>query len=373
MSRNEKNFRQEQSAKKTACALYLAGDLPAMDIKMTIKEKNGFTQRDNNDIAGLGWINKFKWLRSVELGRLMWPNDKHSRRRIDRVIVGWLAYEYVIERKLPGGAGRCFVLSEAGARLLLAVKTTARTGKDFGKTSPQGWRPGLKWRHDLIVAGVLTHLHEQGFTIMSEPQIRRENPDLGKIPDGLAWKDGIVYCVEVEQSVKKGESQKTLAESICVVSEGTYELISKRRPTAALVAFDIDARDTRDLVIDHKARVKNAIQRVSVRDVNVTWAACTLAGQGVSAVAELETEIVPSNLASKIALRLESSGWVMGADDVYRVTYGGYQMQVWDATEDAGSWVAAVADEAVFAYKDTKAQAQRACADFLAERPSSKK
>jgi len=80
--------------------------------------QTSFDQSLSNDISGLTWVSKFGWLRSAELGRLMWPNNAYARTRADRVVRGWLERGLVISRGLPDGAGRAFVLSEPGARLL---------------------------------------------------------------------------------------------------------------------------------------------------------------------------------------------------------------------------------------------------------------
>jgi hypothetical protein len=78
----------------------------------------GLLQRDENDRIGLRWVADFRWLRGRELGRLMWPNDKTSRVRANRVIRGWIERRLVIVRQMPDGAGRAVVLSSAGAALV---------------------------------------------------------------------------------------------------------------------------------------------------------------------------------------------------------------------------------------------------------------
>ena len=46
---------------------------------------NAFEQRFQNDLLGLGWISRFGWLRTAELGPLIWPNDTYARTRTDRL------------------------------------------------------------------------------------------------------------------------------------------------------------------------------------------------------------------------------------------------------------------------------------------------
>lgn len=295
--------------------------------------QTSFDQRHSNDISGLTWISKFGWLRTAELGRLMWPNDAFARTRADRVVRGWLDRGLVISRGLPDGAGRAFVLSEPGARLLReAGQLAVKTGKDWGECEKNIWRPDSDWCHDLIAAGVLVRLHEQGCQIIPEKLIRQDNQGLAKIPDGLAIREGKVVWLEVEHARKTGRAMDELAIALCIVAEGTCKEVSGFQPNAAWVAY-ADVPDERGYRIDHRFRVTSAIQRIARKDVSLTWATCALSGRGVSNMTLLP-EVIESSLARVILEKLDANGW-KEEDGCLVSYYGGRAAFVWE-DDDAG-------------------------------------
>ena len=93
------------------------------------------------DIEGLCWIYKFGWLRSSEIGRLLWPGSEHSEKYGQRICRKWNSRPrwYVIKRRLPYGAGSAYLLSESGVRFLEEHGISARggKGKDWGETIPK--------------------------------------------------------------------------------------------------------------------------------------------------------------------------------------------------------------------------------------------
>ena len=134
---------------------------------------NAFEQRDQNDLLGLGWINRFGWLRTAELGPLIWPKDRYAVDRTNRITRGWIARDLVIARPLPDGAGRALVLSACGARLLREAGIEAQSGKDIGEIVEGRWQAPATWRHDLISAGVLADLYVRGYQVSPERELRR--------------------------------------------------------------------------------------------------------------------------------------------------------------------------------------------------------
>lgn len=330
----------------------------------------GFEQRHANDIEGLLWIHRFGWLRSIELGRLMWPTDKHARTRADRIIRGWLERHLVIARQLPNGARRAVVLSEGGARLLQeAGEASARSGKDWGETEGTRWSPNLTWQHDLIAAGVLVRLFEEGYDILPERMLRRDNPALAKIPDGLAWRDSDVIWIEVESARKTGKAMGDLVNALWTVTSGRCKPVSGHHPTSAMVAYVEQAQDERGYGLNHRHRVTTAIQKLSRQDVRLRWARCHLAGCGVATL-ELQTENIAADRVSRVLQKLNAGGWPEDDRGCLVANYGGFKASVWD-DEDHRCWGYLLEGEGAPKFAemaDNKSAAMRGCANLLAAR-----
>ncbi|MHA6915166.1 hypothetical protein ACQUJO_18790 [Ralstonia pseudosolanacearum] len=171
---------------------------------------NQHDQRRLKDARGLFFLHQFAWLRTAELGKLMWPDMASSRQLADRLARDWLARRLVIARDLPGSAGRALVLATAGVRLLAEQGIVAASGKDIGKLAEDGWSPPLTWRHDLLAAGILCELHRQGFSIHPETELRRHADHGVKIPDGICVRGQEVLWLEVENARKTGRMDEAL-------------------------------------------------------------------------------------------------------------------------------------------------------------------
>lgn len=329
----------------------------------------GFELRYRNDIEGLCWIHRFGWLRSSELGRLMWPGDKFSRTRADRIIRGWLTRKLVIGRQLPDGARRAVVLSDAGARLLKAAgEASARSGKDWGETDGTCWSPNLAWQHDLITAGVLSQLFERGYNVLPEKIIRRDNPQLTKIPDGLAWKDDIAIWLEVESARKTGKAMADLANAIVIVASGQSKVVSGHKPSLAMVAYVMDASDERGHDLNHRQRVITAIQKTAKQDVQLLWAQCSLAGCGVGTT-KFQQERIAADRASRVLKVLNAGGWKDDDRGCLVSTYGPITAVVWK--DDTMGWsylLEGEGAEETAHQADNKTAAMRGCASLLAAR-----
>ncbi|MRR50361.1 MAG: hypothetical protein EG825_05520 [Rhodocyclaceae bacterium] len=328
----------------------------------------GFELRHQNDVKGLLWIHRFGWLRSAELGRLIWPLDRFSRTRADRIIRGWLDRSLVIARQLPNGARRAVVLSDSGARLLQeAAHVSARTGKDWGETDGNRWSPNLTWQHDLIAAGVLVRLFERGWTILPEKMLRRDNPGLVKIPDGIALNGTDVIWLEVESARKSGRAMLDLARTVSDVASGECPLVSGHRPTVALVAYVKDAKDERGHGLNHRQRVTSAIQKTSKRDVTLQWGPCQLAGCGVSTL-DIQPEHIIADRSSQILRVLNAGGWHEDDTGCLVANYGPVKAIIWD--DDIMGWAYQIEGTGVPAayacQADNKSAAMRGCASLLA-------
>jgi hypothetical protein len=321
---------------------------------------DSFEESRRNDRDGLRFLDDFGWLRTVELGGLLWPRNKSSRQQADRLARRWIDLNLVLVRKLPDGAGRSLVLSAAGVRRLAEFDVTAQSGKDIGQVQAGKWTPPQTWRHDLLAVGVLVELHKNGYTVYPEHQIRRLAGRLVKIPDGLAYLGQEVVWLEAENSRKSGPELRQLAEALGRVARGLAEPVLGLKPTRVMVAFVPGIKDENGHNLSHQSRVRNALAKHCRRDVQLTWARCTICGAaGVGGVV-FESEIVRSDRAAAIGLRLDASGWQL-RDGVLESSYSGYTVTVW---EDENGW-AFCAEPGRAGYADNITAAKRACADDL--------
>lgn len=326
-------------------------------------------QRHDNDLWGLEWIYRFVWLRSLELGRLMWPDDTYARTRTDRVIRGWRARGLVIERQLPNGAGRAITLAEAGARLLRDEKNIdVRSGKDWGETKDGKWVPKHSWQHDLIAAGVLTLLYEKDYDILPEPMLHRENPGLQKFPDGLVYKDDLVVWLEIEQARKTGPHMQNLATALYAAATGQAPQISGKRVTTALLTYVEGANDERGYRLDHHHRVIKALRKTASKCFELHMGKCTLAGCGVADL-EIDLLTIEPEFALRILGVLEADGWRQSAEGGWEAQYGDLKACIWEA-EHMG-WAAQLCRGEKWLdcprQAANKTAAKMACASWIAE------
>lgn len=333
---------------------------------------NAYEQRRQNDVTGLAWVNRFGWIRTTELGPLLWPGNPSSRHQADRLVRRWLERGLVLARALPEGAGRALVLAQGGVDLLSSEGVNATLGKDIGKLiKDPKWHPPIKyeplwlppktWRHDLLAAGLLVELHKQGWKVYPEREIRQRSGWLAKLPDGLAVRGSEVAWLEVERASKTGADGRQLADALCAVGAGEAAAVLGHRPTVALVAYEPSARDSRGYALDHRARIKAAVAATSKKPVAVMWAACELRGPAGLGAVTFERETIGADHAARILQRL---AWHPDPteDGVLVAGYSQYLARVW---EDEYGWSYQI-DERPAGYADSMTAAKRACADEIA-------
>lgn len=323
---------------------------------------DAYAQSRTNDLVGLGWLSRFGWLRTAELGLLLWPTSRSARQQADRLARRWLERRLVLARELPEGAGRALVLATAGVRLLADVDALAASGKDIGIVTGETWRPPLSWRHDLLAAGVLVDLHQQGWKVFPEREIRQRAGNLAKFPDGLAVRGADVAWLEVERASKTGADGRQLVDALCAVGAGEAVAVLEHRPTVALVAYQPDARDSRGYAIDHRARIKAAVAAASKKPVAVLWAACTLRGPAGLGAVEFERETIQADRGAAILKRMS---WRpdQNEEGVLVAGYGRHIARVWE--DDDYGWGYQV-DELPAGYADNMSDAKQACAAAIA-------
>lgn len=336
---------------------------------------NAHEQRRRNDATGLHHLHCFGWLRTVELGKLMWPQSPASRQAADRLARSWIERRLVICRDLPDGAGRALMLATAGVKLLAEEGVAAASGKDIGRFPSEGWLPPASWRHDLIACGVLCALHQRGYRVIPEAQIRRLGERLAKVPDGLATKDETVIWLEVENARKTGPEMRRLAEALVAVASGKAALVAGVRPSTAMVAFLPSALDERGHVLSHQERVRKAVATYAQSDLTLYWAACTPLGTAGVGSVDFSSETIHSDRTARILKILESSGWSVDDDGSLTVSYAAYRAFVWKDEQD--HWSYCVETDAGLlvepaAYAESITMAKRGAASVLARMPVSR-
>ncbi|WP_156894947.1 hypothetical protein [Janthinobacterium sp. 1_2014MBL_MicDiv] len=326
-------------------------------------------QRRLNDANGLLFVYQFGWLRTAELGKLLWPDSPASRQSADRLARAWIERQLVIVRKLPDGAGRALVLATAGVRLLAENNIAAGIGKDIGRHTADGWLPPASWRHDLIAHGALCELHRLGYQVYPEMELRRHAGNHPKIPDGFAVKGGEGIWLEVEHARKSGKEMRRLADALSIAADGQAASIAGLKPNAAMVAFLPSAVDERGHILSHQTRVRNAIQAVAKNDLSIYWAKCTLIGSAGVGKVDIQQERIGADYTNRILKILDARGWHenQDGDGVYS-TYNKHITYVW---EDEHGWcysVDTIDGKPIEANRaDNITSAKRAAASVLAQ------
>lgn len=243
-----------------------------------IAEIYGQAKGEALDKSGLTYIRNFGWLRTQELGRILWPKNKFAIKYAERQTRKWLKNELVIARNLPNHNGTAYVLGEKGVRFLAEnANIMAKSGKDWGDTN-KIWTAPIWWKHDLLANGLLALLYEQGYQVVPERQIRRENPGILKIPDGLAIKGNNVIWLEVESHRKSGKFMDDMVKAILNIHDAPA--LSGFQPNRAVVAYAKTSRDERIYNLNHELRVTEGIKRQAQKDVDLDFIELELVGAG---------------------------------------------------------------------------------------------
>ena len=326
---------------------------------------NAFEKHTLNDLQGLSWVHRFGWLRTLELGKLLWPGTaaESATRQANRLAKSWAKRGLVLERELPDGAGRALVLATAGVTLLAAHDVKATTGKDIGKLITGKWYPPKTWRHDLLAAGLLVELHRQGWTVFPEREIR-QGGWLVKIPDGIAVAGKEVLSLEVERAHKTGAEGRKLTDALCAVGAGEAGEVLGHKPTIALVAYNPAARDSRGCALDHRGRIRSAVAAATKKPVFVIWAACELRGTAGLGDVKFERETIEPDLVAGVLKFLQ---WRPHPEKtgVFVANYSEHFAAVWE-DEYGNGWRAEVDDMPAGYYAENISAAKYECAAHIA-------
>lgn len=162
---------------------------------------------EKNTLELLNYINRFGWLTSFDLAKLIWGTAKQSLPLARRAIKGQIEAGHLIRRKLPDG-GYCYVLSAAGARFLtksLGVKASSGATLALGNHV-----------HRTCSNGYLIHHILQGIKVYTEYEIQTGRSPVvsvgGKVPDGLIEFDEGVVWVEVENAWKNRKERERIVD-----------------------------------------------------------------------------------------------------------------------------------------------------------------
>jgi len=311
------------------------------------------------DHEGLLLVHKFGWMRARELGRMLWPASARSAVNASELVGKWKRAGWVLVRPLPDHMGQALVLSAAGAAYLRACgHMDAVTGKDWGETRAGDWVAPRTWQHELLTLGLLAQLHTEGWQVIPERQLRRENRP-GKFPDGLAVRGDAVLWIEVENARKSGPNRNHMVQALVLASQGEAEQLSGQVANRALLAYAVGARDERGYRLDHRHHVIAALARRSQVDVPLMLAALSVAGTAGVGQVSLEQITVKAEVVSQLVATIawKSRPEVPGfhayeyfADDGLEYRHGDGQFSWWWSVHDGEKDVAAAdvssADEA---------------------------
>lgn len=251
---------------------------------MNVEQDYAIPIHSRVDTVALYWISRFGWLRSRELGGLMWPNtasvsgemlpddakEDTQRWMANRVVRRLREHGLVLSRQLPKAAGTAIVLSSAGARYLQRLNIPARPGDKWGRSSNGTWTAPASWEHELIATLALLNAMSNGADIKTELEVRAENPGKRKYPDGLAFQPGaysngtpveVVQWIEVESADKSGAKMLSLARHLVQVARNQAPVLSGKLPNTPVVVYRGDMIDLAGRPIDHKLRITAAISR----------------------------------------------------------------------------------------------------------------
>lgn len=254
---------------------------------------------DANEHAAtaLRLIHRFSWLRPTELGRLLYPRNKHARKYAEKLLRKLTTLRLVIERKLPGrSAGTAYVVATRGATQLdtwADVHKGYKSGKDWGAYQNGVWYPPNSWQHDLWAIGVASLLAEQlGHEVLPDSYLRHTAPFEVKYPDALlVCRDkGFSAWLEVESSRKTGRNLEQLVRAVIGASRGSplayFDEVQDTPVKVGIIAILVGARDERGYNLDHWGRFERKLQALGGVKAPVALIRCwmTLKGVGIGAI-----------------------------------------------------------------------------------------
>ena len=313
--------------------------------------KSGQQIAEEQIIKALVWIHRFRWLRMLELARLLWPHQSPASQLVSvkRLVRHLYARTLVIVRTLPVGAGFGLVLSDAGVRALHTEGIHAKSGKDWGDTASGKWYAPESWLHDLLTSGAMSLMHASGWQMKTEWDLRRSNPSARKFPDALLRKvtpDGLTFVpwLEVECSRKSGEHMRQQADFLIQTASGSVPAFGDWEPNMALLAYNSEARDERGFRLDHHGRVRRMIELRARSDIRLWLAPLALKGVGVASIDleevdggryRLRSEVIKADRVSQV---ISEMNWAIDEQGIHFGAFRNMYGYVWEAGGGAWKW-----------------------------------
>lgn len=270
------------------------------------------TLKAENTINALHMIDRFGWARGDTLGRLIWPETASAPRMGQRLAASLSSQKLTLARTLPNRAGTAYVVADKGGRLLRSAGLEPLgSGKDWGKFDNEKWSPPASWQHDLWTQELVAWLGKSSTvtSFLTDRELRAridwQSFRMGKIPDALVEIDGIVFWLEVERTRKSGDHQQRMINAAIAVMRGSADALCGLKPSQIIFATPsaiIDQKTGHH--IDHRLRLKHALQRSIERDIAPHFLNFDLLGAAPVNV-KFERVLVQSDSVSKRLATLE--------------------------------------------------------------------
>ncbi len=188
-------------------------------------------QSESNQLNALRALHRFGWLRTRDLGTLLFrrwkrggniyslsslpllkpePASREEIRRAQRLVVALTKKKFILSASAPNGS-RIHTLSQRGARLLTEQGIAAATGKDLVRDVHAAYFIHRTVSNEVAIAGIL-----EGLKVSTEREIS-QGKWLGgltgvhdKKPDALLRMGNLCFWIEVERSRKNQKDYQAL-------------------------------------------------------------------------------------------------------------------------------------------------------------------
>lgn len=284
-----------------------------------------------DDLTRLRIIGEFGWIRTRELGNILWPDSIHSTKYAELYSRKYIDFGYLISRKLPSRAGSALLLSKKGATILTEkFGISFISGKNWGRSETAGWRAPNSWCHDLYAQGILARYAGKGFPYITERRFRTENAQALKIPDGLIYsnKSGRRYWLEVENARKNEKNFEALI--LNIINGGFYfnEFSQKKEQQDFIIASSVDKILPEQSFNRHeKAIIEDIKGRGLKKDLSIIFLNFTVKNFGVDLISA-RTVSIKSSAASLTLRKLNRYGWFSEGEGVIGSFYAGFDIKI---------------------------------------------